>query len=119
LTIFILVKKVQFPQLQNLAELSGDTEGRWLKKGYYNMTCPLNDDVYKFFENYFSEVIPLFKSKYFHVGLDECWEIGMCEKCRKEGEEKGYHYLYSYHINRIYVEKKERKKDIIISIHTI
>jgi len=105
---------LQFPQLRNLAELSGDTEGRWLKKGYYNMTCPLNEDVYKFFESYFSEVIPLFKSKYFHAGLDECFEIGMCEKCRKEGEKKGYHYLYSYHISRIYKIIKKFKKNMMM-----
>lgn len=105
---------LQFPQMRHLAELYGDTEGRWFDKGYYNMTCPLNEEVYKFFENYFSEVIPIFKSKYFHAGLDECWEIGMCEKCSKEGEKNGYDYLYSYHINRIYKTIKKFKKKMMM-----
>ncbi|MCF0159270.1 MAG: family 20 glycosylhydrolase [Bacteroidaceae bacterium] len=53
--------------------------------------CPGKEDMFVFLENVFKEVIPLFPSKYFHVGGDECpkhsWEN--CPACQARIKELG------------------------------
>ena len=53
--------------------------------------CAGNEDTFKFLEDVFTEVIPLFESDYIHVGGDECpkirWE--KCPKCQARIKELG------------------------------
>ncbi len=48
--------------------------------------CISNPRLYKILDTYIEEVSGLFKSKYVHVGLDEIFEIGECERCKKRLE---------------------------------
>ncbi|MBL7739346.1 MAG: family 20 glycosylhydrolase [Chitinophagaceae bacterium] len=75
--------------------------------------CAGNESTFQFLQNVIDEVIPLFPSKYFHVGGDECpkthWKT--CPKCQQRMKELGLkdeHELQSYFIQRIekYLNRK-------------
>ena len=75
-----------------------------------NVLCAGNDDVLKFIEDVFTEIVELFPSEYIHVGGDECpktrWKE--CPKCQARIKELGIkgdskhtaeEYLQSFIIN--------------------
>ncbi len=77
--------------------------------------CAGNEKTFTFLEEVLDEVIPLFPSKYFHVGGDESpkthWKI--CPKCQQRIKELGLkdeHELQSYFIQRMekYLNNKGR-----------
>ncbi|MDR1169729.1 MAG: family 20 glycosylhydrolase [Prevotellaceae bacterium] len=68
--------------------------------------CAGNDATFAFLTDIIEEVIPLFRSDYFHIGGDECpkgrWE--KCPKCQeriKKEKLKDEHELQSWFIRRI------------------
>ena len=86
--------------LRPLAERRGGIAGRFSPAGdtHYNEVCPSLKETYAFFDRYITEVASLFPSKYFHVGLDEFWDLGFCELCRPIVQSKGLSALFSAHI---------------------
>ena len=53
--------------------------------------CVSEPEFNKFFDNYLTEVISLFRGKYVHMGLDEPFDFAVCKKCQarlKAGESK-------------------------------
>jgi hexosaminidase len=75
--------------------------------------CAGKEETFKFLEEVVDEVIPLFPSKYFHVGGDECpkthWKkCPNCQKRMKDNNLKDEHELQSYFIQRMekYVNAK-------------
>ncbi len=94
---------LKYPQMVHLAEFRDNQEGRWFKRGIRNMVCPSLDEAYEFFDAYLREIIPLFPSPYFHLGLDECFELGFCDICRNKRDEKhGYAPLLAEHVRRVH-----------------
>lgn len=78
--------------------------------------CAGNDSTYKFLQNVLDEVLPLFPSKYIHVGGDECpkdrWkECPVCQQKMKANHLKDEHALQSYFVQRIekYLNSKGRR----------
>ena len=53
--------------------------------------CPGKEDMFRFLEDVFSEMAPLFPGKYFHIGGDECpkksWKN--CPACQKRIQDEG------------------------------
>ena len=53
--------------------------------------CPGKEDMFRFLEDVFSEMVPLFPGKYFHIGGDECpkksWKN--CPACQKRIQDEG------------------------------
>lgn len=83
---------------------------------YDDIFCAGNDSVFLFLQDVLDEVLPLFPSKYIHIGGDEApktrWE--KCPKCQKRMKEEGLkdaHALQSYFIQRIekYLNSKGRR----------
>ncbi len=102
------------PDLADMAELSGETKGRWPGKTL-EMTCPSRDKTYQFFERYFAEVAELFPGPYFHAGLDETWQIGMCDICKKRFEDDGRgDLIYADHVRRIHTIIKKLGKTMMM-----
>ena len=69
-------------ELSHLAELQGEMKGRFgdtLKETF----CVTHPDFYRFIGSYLKEVAELFPGKWFHIGLDECWDFNLCSRCRK------------------------------------
>ncbi|NLR63715.1 family 20 glycosylhydrolase [Chitinophaga varians] len=83
---------------------------------YDDVYCAGNDSVYAFLQDVLDEVLPLFPSKYIHIGGDECpkvrWE--KCPKCQARMKQEGLkdaHALQSYFIQRMekYLNSKGRQ----------
>jgi hexosaminidase len=82
--------------------------------GVFNdVFCAGNDSVFTFLQNVLDEVLPLFPSKYIHIGGDECpkesWK--KCPKCQKrmaDNHLKDEHELQSYFVQRMekYINSK-------------
>jgi len=71
-----------------------------------NILCAGKEETFSFLEDVLSEVMPLFPSKYIHIGGDEAWkkEWEDCPLCQKRIKDEGLadeHELQSYFIRRI------------------
>lgn len=73
---------------------TGEPTQTWTKWGVSEeVLCMGKDNTYDFAEELLNEVIPLFKSKYFHIGGDECPDTAWqkCPHCQKKKGELGLH----------------------------
>ncbi|MBS4063626.1 MAG: beta-N-acetylhexosaminidase [Chitinophagaceae bacterium] len=80
--------------------------------------CAGNDSVFTFLQNVIDEVIPLFPSKYFHIGADECpkthWK--QCPRCQQRMKDLGLkdeHELQSWFVQRIEKYLNSKGKTLI------
>lgn len=102
-----------YPQL-------GCTGGPYKTATYWgifdDVYCAGNDETFAFLQNVMDEVLPLFPSKYIHIGGDECpktkWKT--CPKCQqriKDEHLKDEKELQSYFIGRMekYLNSKGRQ----------
>ncbi len=68
---------------EELSDLLEDGTRFWgSKRGNF---CLSNPKIYEFIENYLTELSEIIPSEYFHIGGDECWDLGYCEKCTAGG----------------------------------
>jgi hypothetical protein len=105
---------LEHPDHAGMAELQGDTNGRW-PTNYHEMTCPSSDQTYEFFERYFAEVAELFPGEYFHTSLDETWQLGMCDDCKKRFEQDGKtDLIYADHVRRVHAILKKLGKTMMM-----
>ncbi|MBQ9920780.1 MAG: family 20 glycosylhydrolase, partial [Clostridia bacterium] len=74
--------------------------------------CPSLDETHEFFDKYISEVAEIFPSKYFHVGLDEIFNIGLCDKCRDY--EGGIPKIFADQVNHSYNLLKKLGKHMMM-----
>ena len=82
-----------------------------------DVLCP-SDYTFQFLENVLDEVIPLFPSKYIHIGGDECpkafWKrSAFCQQLIKDKNLKDEHGLQSYFIQRMEKYLNSKGKQII------
>lgn len=79
-----LEKFFMYPELENLSEITDyQREGRGFdpfKRGACG--CITNPDLLKFTDKYIRDVCALFRSKYVHMGLDEPFDLAVCERCK-------------------------------------
>ena len=93
---------LKWPQYKNLREIaSSNWEFCPLKSGSYDLLFDLWKDAV--------EATP--GSEYIHIGSDETYELGACEKCKIKAEEIGRSGLYQLFINKAadYLKTKGRK----------
>ncbi len=72
-----------------------------------NTYCPSNPDTYKLLFDIFDETAEVFEPNIIHIGHDEYYSIGLCDKCKgKDAAE-----IYADDINKIhdYLKKKNIK----------
>jgi hexosaminidase len=78
----------------------------------YSQVCPLQEEGNKkLFTDLFTELAAMHPSKYFHIGGDETYLLGHCEKCRKKAAIEGISKLYIDHIKMLC--------DIVVSLGKI
>ena len=64
--------------------------------------CLLEEDLNKaLFTDLFTEMAELHNSEYIHIGADEAYLLGHCEKCKKKAEEEGIPTLFADHIKMV------------------
>ncbi len=75
--------------------------------------CLSNPRIYQFIEDYLTEFAELVPSEYFHIGGDECWDLGYCEKCTAGGmnydKEVAMYKSFILKCREIAVEKLHRR----------
>lgn len=82
---------------------------------YEDIFCAGNDSTFAFLQSVLDEVLPLFPSRYIHVGGDEApkenWK--KCPRCQKRIKDEGLkdeHALQSYFIQRMATSAKPYTK---------
>ena len=78
----------------------------------YSQVCPLQEEGNKrLFTDLFTELAATHPSKYFHIGGDETYLLGHCDKCKAKAAKEGTSKLYIDHIKMLC--------DIVISLGKI
>lgn len=68
----------------------------------YSQVCPLQEEGNKqLFTDLFTELAATHPSKYFHIGGDETYLLGHCEKCKAKAAKEGTSKLYIDHIKML------------------
>jgi len=68
-----------------------------------NDICPLKKGSGKIIENMIRDILSTHKNiRYFHLGGDEVWSLGSCEKCSKFVKKNGRASLYLYHLEPLF-----------------
>lgn len=80
--------------------------------------CAGKDSTFMFLQNVIDEVVPLFPSKYFHIGGDEAPKVHWkkCPRCQQRIKELGLkdeHELQSYFVQRIEKYLNSKGKTLI------
>ncbi len=105
-------------QIDSTTAWAGSRMGKQIQQtwGVFNDVFIPTDYTFNFIENVLDEVMPLFPSKYIHIGGDECpkenWKrSSFCQQLIKDKNLKDEHGLQSYFIQRIekYVNSKGKK----------
>ncbi|RAP75988.1 family 20 glycosylhydrolase [Paenibacillus montanisoli] len=71
---------------------------------YPDSYCPSDDRSYELLFDVLDEVLDVFKPRTVHIGHDELYSIGLCDKCKGKPAEQ----LYAGDINRIYAYLQAR-----------
>ncbi len=80
---------------------------------YYSAICPVSDSSLLLFKELYSEVAPIFKSKYFHIGCDEVnW--GHSEKSKEALKDKSKSQIWAEYVNRLNEYVKGLGKETMI-----
>ncbi len=72
-----------------------------------------NEETYVFLESLMSEVFELFPSKYFHIGADESYDIGLGNS-RKLLEQSDLATVHANHYKRVYDICKKNNKEVLM-----
>jgi len=74
-----------------------------LREGDDNITqfCPAHPGTLQFFKEIAEEVMEVHDSKHFHIGADETYFLGSCEKCRKVAKKKGKIGVYVQFVTKV------------------
>lgn len=78
---------------------------------YHHSYCVLNEKCYQLIFDLIDEIIEVVRpEKYVHLGHDECYQIGICPKCK----DKDPADLFAHHVTRIYEYLKKRNLNMMI-----
>ena len=110
--------KNYFPKNQQWA---GDSTGKQVQQTwgvFDDVFCAGKENTFQFLQDVLDEVIPLFPSKYLHVGGDECpkenWrKCPLCQQRMKDNNLKDEHELQSYFIQRMEKYLNQKGKTLI------
>ena len=72
------------------------------REGEIDQYCPLNPELLPFLHRWMDEYLELFGNiKYFHIGGDESWFLGACDRCQAYIKKHSLSELYVQHINAV------------------
>ncbi len=107
-----------YPMYSTTPNIQQAVSTTWGINNVFNNVLNPTEQTFSFLEDVLKEVMPLFKSKYVHIGGDECskkwWEQSeFCQNLMKEKNLKNAHELQSYFIQRIEKFINKNGKEII------
>ena len=84
------------PGLESMAEERGGL-CRWPVTSKQTF-CLSQPEARAFLERYLAEIAAIFPGKYIHLGLDESFQFGFCDTCRRRREEIGFGPLFTEYV---------------------
>ncbi|RMH65210.1 MAG: hypothetical protein D6677_03010 [Calditrichaeota bacterium] len=69
--------------------------------------------TYTFLKEVLDEIIPVFKSAYFHMGADESWDVGK-SATRASAERNGLGSLHAWHYRKVYDIIRRHDKKVMM-----
>ena len=80
-----------------------------------SQVCPMEiEKARPVFKEIFGEVAALHPSRYFHIGCDETFLLGSCDKCREYSDEHGKSSLFVGYVNEMCAIVREMGKIPVI-----
>jgi len=80
------------PEYAHLQEKPGDT----------TTACPSQEETWTLATDFLDEIIDVHpKAPFIHAGLDECFNLGVCDRCKKKLNGRKPEYLFTQWSNRI------------------
>ncbi len=97
----------QFVGCRQLHHLAEERDGRGCQiwsagKPPPSTFCPSLEETYQFLEGYYAELAGVFRGPWWHVGLDESWNLGFCRLCRKRWRAAGLGSIFTQHLRRLH-----------------
>ena len=78
---------------------------------YPHCYCPLHEKSYEIIFDLIDEIVEVVKpARYVHMGHDEVYVIGVCERCRNRPPAD----LFALHVNRVYAHLKKKALGMMI-----
>ena len=78
---------------------------------YPHCYCPLDEKSYEIIFDLIDEVVEVVKpARYVHMGHDEVYEIGVCERCRNRAPAD----LFALHVNKVHAYLKKKALGMMI-----
>ena len=77
-----------------------------------HVLSPVDDDSSRFTENLLAEMMPLFPSKFFHIGCDETWELGR-GRSRERVQKEAPGRVYIENLKRVYALARAHGKQVM------
>jgi hypothetical protein len=95
---------LKWPQYKNLREIEASN---W-------EFCPLKDSTYNLLFDLWKDAIEATPgSEYVHIGSDETYELGACDKCKVKSDELGKSGLYQLFVNKAATFLKTQKRKVM------
>jgi len=78
---------------------------------YPHCYCALHDKSYEIIFDLIDEIVDVVKpARYVHMGHDEVYQIGVCERCRNRAPAE----LFALHVNKVYAHLKKKALGMMI-----
>jgi len=101
----------EWPAESNEEKWNQQTEDKKPKERFASCYCPSTEKSFEVISDVLNEVIEVIKPKrYVHMGHDEVYHIGVCEKCRGKNPAD----LYSLHVMRMHTHLKNKNLGMMI-----
>ena len=79
-------------------------------EGAIDQYCPCHEDLVPFLHRWIEEYLEMFgEVNYFHIGADEAWSLGKCERCREFVARHSLSELYLRHVEAVCEPLRARK----------
>ncbi len=91
---------LKHPEYAHLAEQPDPDKNQMIPEAW--QYCPLNPASFEMFKEMACEVMELHAdSRFFHIGADETFHLGQCDRCREFAEKHGKSKLFVDYVNKV------------------
>lgn len=88
---------LRHPELKRFAEARSGI-GRFGPREDFDVFCLSDPEACAWMERYITEVAALFPGRNLHLGFDETFDLGFCDRCRPVMEKEGLGRLFLRHV---------------------
>ena len=99
------------PQLAAAGDVEIEKEDKKPDEFYPHCYCALHDKSYEIIFDLIDEIVEVVKpARYVHMGHDEVYQIGVCERCRNRAPAESF----ALHVNKVHAHLKKKSLGMMI-----